>query len=193
MATYTIGEAAVRSGFPASTLRYYEGIGLVEPSDRTEAGYQVHDERALARLLFVARAKQLSCSLEEITHLVAAWDGERCAPVQHRLRDLVSEKIADVQHKTVEMVAFGAQPQAAAAQLATQPIDGPCGEGCACVGEVVVEPTPVVLGRQNDSDRLHARGRPPGDAGARRGVAGRARSRSSTAGHRRRIASGVRR
>jgi DNA-binding transcriptional MerR regulator len=149
--TYTIGEAAARSGFPASTLRYYEGIGLVEPSDRTEAGYRVYDERALARLLFVARAKQLGCSLEEITELVAAWDGERCGPVQHRLHDLVTDKIAAVQHKTVELLAFGAQLQSAAAQLATEPVDGPCGEGCACVAEAAVEPTPVVLGHRADA------------------------------------------
>ena len=33
MSTYTIGEVAERSGFSASALRYYEGIGLVEPID----------------------------------------------------------------------------------------------------------------------------------------------------------------
>jgi hypothetical protein len=31
---YTIGEVAERSGFSASALRYYEGIGLVEPTTR---------------------------------------------------------------------------------------------------------------------------------------------------------------
>src|SRR4029079_4289209 len=80
--TYTIGEAAERSGFSASALRYYEGIGLVQPSNRTDAGYRLYDDRALGRLAFIGRAKQLGCTLEEIIDLVSIWDGERCGPVQ---------------------------------------------------------------------------------------------------------------
>ena len=81
MRTYTIGEVAERSGFSASALRYYEGIGLVEPSTRTGGGCRVYDDGALARLAFISRAKQLGSSLEEITDLVEIWDGERCGPV----------------------------------------------------------------------------------------------------------------
>ena len=84
MSTYTIGETARRSGFSASALRYYEDIGLVDPSGRTDSGYRLYDDEALGRLAFIARAKQLGCSLEEITDLVGIWDGQRCGPVQHR-------------------------------------------------------------------------------------------------------------
>ena len=52
--TYTIGEIAGRSGFTASALRYYEGIGLLEPATRTEAGYRLYDDQALSRLAFSA-------------------------------------------------------------------------------------------------------------------------------------------
>ena len=37
------------------------------PAGRTDAGYRLYDDGALERLAFVARAKQLGCSLEEIT------------------------------------------------------------------------------------------------------------------------------
>lgn len=57
MSTYTISEAAGRSGFSPSALRYYEGIGLVSPR-RTAAGYRLYDDRAVARLAFIGRAKQ---------------------------------------------------------------------------------------------------------------------------------------
>ncbi len=57
------------SGFSASALRYYEGIGLVAPSTRTDAGYRLYDDRSLARLGFISRAKKLDCSLEEIIDL----------------------------------------------------------------------------------------------------------------------------
>jgi DNA-binding transcriptional MerR regulator len=133
VSSYTIGEVAERSGFSASALRYYEGIGLVAPASRTDAGYRVYDDQTLARLGFIARAKQLGCSLEEITDLVSIWDGERCGPVQRRFHDLVTEKITGAHHQVAELLAFTAQLQAAAAQLAGPVIDGPCSDGCACV------------------------------------------------------------
>jgi DNA-binding transcriptional MerR regulator len=143
VSTYTIGEVAARTGVPASTLRYYETIGLVEPVGRTDTGYRLYDDRSLARLSFVARAKQLGCSLDEINELVEAWAGDRCAPVQQRLHELVTTKITDVQHKTSELMAFGGQLQAAAAQLGGPPADGPCDADCACLATSVAEAVPV--------------------------------------------------
>jgi DNA-binding transcriptional MerR regulator len=131
--TYTIGEAARRSGFSASALRYYEGIGLVEPATRTVAGYRVYDERTFDRLAFIARAKQLGCSLEEIIDLVGVWDGERCGPVQRRFHDLVTEKLAATQRQIAELTALADQLRHAAAQLVGPASDGPCDERCACL------------------------------------------------------------
>lgn len=87
--TYQIAEAARRTGFSSSTLRYYEDISLLPPAARTEAGYRAYDDGALARLAFIARAKQLGCTLDEIADLATAWEGGRCEPVQSRLRDRV--------------------------------------------------------------------------------------------------------
>ena len=60
---------AHRSGFSAATLRYYEEIGLLPEASRTPAGYRLYDDRTLDRLAFISRAKQLGCSLDEITDL----------------------------------------------------------------------------------------------------------------------------
>jgi DNA-binding transcriptional MerR regulator len=105
MGTYTIGEVSARSGFPATTLRYYEDIGLVVPAARTAAGYRIYDDGALDRLAFVARAKQAGCTLEEVADLVELWDGGRCGPVQRR---------------------------EAATRLEGPAVDGPCDAACAC-------------------------------------------------------------
>jgi MerR family copper efflux transcriptional regulator len=137
VSNYTIGEVAERSGFSASALRYYEGIGLVEPTTRTGAGYRIYDDHTLARLAFIARAKQLGCSLEEITDLVTIWDGDRCGPVQRRFHELVTDKLAAAKGQVVELGAFASQLQTAAEQLSGEPIDGPCSDDCACVA-----PTP---------------------------------------------------
>ncbi|MGH9024462.1 MAG: MobF family relaxase, partial [Acidimicrobiia bacterium] len=85
MGSYQIAEVARRSGFTASTLRYYDNVGLVSPAGRTDAGYRRYDDDSLARLAFISRAKQLGCTLPEITGLVTAWDGRRCEPVQAQL------------------------------------------------------------------------------------------------------------
>jgi DNA-binding transcriptional MerR regulator len=132
MGSYTIGETAERTGFSASALRYYEGIGLVEPWSRTDAGYRLYDEASIARLAFIARAKQLGCSLDEITDLVGIWEGERCGPVQKRFHELVTAKLAAAERQIAELTALTDQLRHAATQLAVPSADGPCDEGCAC-------------------------------------------------------------
>ncbi len=131
--TYTIGQVAERSGFSASALRYYEGIGLVEPSTRTGSGYRIYDDASLTRLAFISRAKQLGCSLEEITDLVGIWDGERCGPVQRRFHDLVTNKLADTERQIGELTVLRDQLRQAAAFLDGPAIDGPCSAACACL------------------------------------------------------------
>jgi hypothetical protein len=81
----------------------------------------------------VRDAKQLGCSLEEITDLVTVWDGDQCGPVQRRFHELITDKIRTARRQVVELSAFAAQLQAAAEQLSGEPVDGPCGEDCACV------------------------------------------------------------
>jgi MerR family transcriptional regulator, copper efflux regulator len=135
MSTFTIGQVAERTGFTASALRYYEELGLVVPTDRTASGYRVYDDAALSRLAFIARAKQLGCTLDEITDLLGIWDGERCGPVQRRFHDLVTEKIQATETQIADLTAFGSQLLSAAARLDSRPIDGPCGEACACMAD----------------------------------------------------------
>lgn len=130
---FRIAEVARRTGFTPSALRYYEKAGVLAPPDRTPSGYRTYDRRAIDRLRLVARAKDLGCSLEEIRELVEAWDADECAPVQHRLRSSVLARIAEVQHRIAEQVAFAAELQATASALAERSVvDGPCDDRCGC-------------------------------------------------------------
>ena len=154
METYTIGQVAGRTGFPTSTLRFYEQHGLVEPVGRTDAGYRLYDDRSLARLGFIDRAKQLGCSLEEIVDLAELWEADDCGPVQARLHELVTARIDDAQRRSAELVAFTAQLQTAAVHLGGTPVDGPCDEGCACLTDTAgtgeSASIPVVFGTRGD-------------------------------------------
>ncbi|MEO6121035.1 MAG: MerR family transcriptional regulator [Acidimicrobiales bacterium] len=147
IATYKIAEVARRSGFKPSALRYYEKLGLVSPSGRSEAGYRFYDERSLSRLAVISRAKQLGCRLDEITDLLAAWEGDRCEPVQARLRELIAAKMGEARSRIGELVSFFAQLQQAASSLGEHTPDGPCDADCGCtsVSETAIVPTPLRL------------------------------------------------
>lgn len=130
---YRIAEVSRRTGFTATTLRYYEDVGVLAPPERTPAGYRVYDDRAVERLRLVARAKDLGCSLEEIAGLVEAWDGDDCGPVKHRLRSLVSTKVTEIERHITEQQSLAAELRHVAAVLASRPLDGPCDETCGCI------------------------------------------------------------
>jgi MerR family copper efflux transcriptional regulator len=155
VSTYTIGEIAARSGFTASSLRYYEGIGLVEPASRTEAGYRLYDDHTITRLAFIARAKQLGCSLEEIIDLAGIWDGERCGPVQRRFHELVTAKIRDAERQMHDLTALLVDLRAAADHLDGEPLDGPCDANCACL-TIALIPHPATLGTKRAADTTHS-------------------------------------
>jgi MerR family copper efflux transcriptional regulator len=138
--TFQIAEVAQRSGFTAATLRYYEDLGILTPTARTHAGYRLYDESSLERLRFIARAKQLGCSLDEIAELTAAWDGGRCAPVKERLHGAVDAKIADAHRQIAELATLAADLQRAAASLSSAPVDGPCDDMCGCTGDTTLAP-----------------------------------------------------
>jgi MerR family copper efflux transcriptional regulator len=129
----SITEVSRRTGVPSSTLRYYERVGLL-PGNRRANGYREFDERALDRLRFIHRAKELGCSLEEIAALLEAFDDD-CADVQAPLRQLVDTKIADAQRRVAALVALTAQLQEARHALAVEASSGPCGPTCACSAE----------------------------------------------------------
>ncbi|MFJ8923786.1 MerR family transcriptional regulator [Streptomyces sp. NPDC102415] len=80
-----ISQLAERSGVPATTLRFYEGAGLL-PADRTPAGYRVYGEDAVERLAFIGAAKHLGLSLEEIGELLGVWEAGACRDVKADLR-----------------------------------------------------------------------------------------------------------
>ena len=85
-----IGEVARRSGVAATTLRYYEQIGLLRAADRV-GGQRRYDESALARLEVIRMCKIAGFALEEIAVLFA--DDEPGRPAS---RALAEAKLAEI-------------------------------------------------------------------------------------------------
>ena len=147
----SITDVARQAGVPTSTLRYYDRLGLLASAGRGANGYRHYEDRALDRLRFIARAKELGCSLVEITALLTAFD-EDCRDVQGTLRELVDGKIAVAQRRVTELVALTAQLQEARHGLAAEAAPGPCGPGCACIDEPPRAGRPLTVVQLADSD-----------------------------------------
>jgi len=141
---HRIADVARRSGFTPAALRYYEEIGLLPAPARSSGGYRIYDDRTLDRLAFIARAKQLGCSLEEIADLSIAWDGGECGPIQDRLRTVVQAKLAEARTRLVELATLIAELHTAAAALERHRPDGACDERCGCTTVAVSTAIPLV-------------------------------------------------
>lgn len=129
-----IAEAAERSGIPATTIRYYEDEGLVRPADREPNGYRTYDDRDVARLRFVARARALGLPTDSLRELVDLWDRDRCGPVADRLRDRLRDRLAETQQRITDLLALADDLQEVLAGLEQSPRhDGPCSDDCACI------------------------------------------------------------
>ncbi len=70
--SYTIKEAAALTGLPASTLRYYESIGVVAPVGRgASSGHRVYGEADLDQLMWVACLAATGMSVSDMRQYVA--------------------------------------------------------------------------------------------------------------------------
>ncbi len=88
-----IGQVTALSGVPIRTIRYYESLGLLNSSGRTEGGFRQFSSDVLARLSFIKRAQSLGLSLQEIGEILAVYDGGKpaCDDIHQKLEDKILE------------------------------------------------------------------------------------------------------
>ncbi|MBW4475816.1 MAG: MerR family transcriptional regulator [Tolypothrix brevis GSE-NOS-MK-07-07A] len=61
-----VGELAKQTGISIRTLHYYDEIGLLSPSERTESDYRLYSQADIIRLQQIISLRQLGFSLMEI-------------------------------------------------------------------------------------------------------------------------------
>lgn len=69
-----IGEVAERTGLSIRTLRHYDEVGLVPPSERSAGGFRLYTEADVERLIVIRRMKPLEFTLDEMSTLLTSLD-----------------------------------------------------------------------------------------------------------------------
>lgn len=91
-----IHEVALRSGLPASTLRYYEAQGLIASAGRRGLR-RLFEPDILMRLALIQLGQTAGFSLDQIAQMVGASEGPRIDPTQlDQQADLLDAKIREL-------------------------------------------------------------------------------------------------
>lgn len=88
-----IGDVAKATGFPITSLRYYEEVGVISPSHRV-GGKRRFDFTIIDRLAFLRRAQAAGFSLEEIRFLLEG---------SNDWHDLVERKLNELVERRAEL------------------------------------------------------------------------------------------
>lgn len=87
-AMYSIGELCTEFKFSRSTLLYYDKIGLLTPSKRTESNYRKYSEEDRSRLIQICTFKEAGVSLNEIKNLLDNNGTNESFVLEKRLKEL---------------------------------------------------------------------------------------------------------
>lgn len=95
MKAMTVKQVSKLTGVSVRTLQYYDDIGLLSPSERTEAGYRLYEEAQLATLQEILLFRELEFPLKDIKAILdsPAYDKERALHQQIELLTLKKERL----------------------------------------------------------------------------------------------------
>lgn len=85
-----ISQVAARVGVTARAIRYYEQLGLLQPSTSSPGGFRLYTERDVRRLLLIQRFKDLGLTLDDIRVVLSPGPG---TPRDKATRIAFSEKV----------------------------------------------------------------------------------------------------
>lgn len=88
----TVKEISDLTGISVRTLHYYDEIGLLKPTEKSDAGYRLYDDKALETLQHILFFREFDISLKEIKAVLdnPALDRNQILQVQRKM--LVTKK-----------------------------------------------------------------------------------------------------
>ena len=83
----TVKEMSAITGISIRALRYYDEIGLLKPTELTEAGYRLYDNKALEKLQEIMFFRELEIPLTDIKEIMdnPDYDKEQALSAQKSL------------------------------------------------------------------------------------------------------------
>ncbi len=107
---FRTSDLAKRIGVQPEAIRYYEHRGLLPSPQRGASGYRIYTSEHLKRVEFIKQCQALGFSLEEIRELIELkFPG---ASPCHHVRDLLLEKINEVEAQIARLQLFRQELQA---------------------------------------------------------------------------------
>ena len=125
-----IHELAQQTGVSAKTIRYYESIDLLPRPKRALNNYRQYEPSDVERLRFIASARALGFSLEDISEILAARD-HGIAPCQ-RVLDTIGQRINEIDQRVASLLTLLDSLNKLHSEGAILPLDDVNGEHCIC-------------------------------------------------------------
>ena len=88
----TVNEVSKLTGVSIRTLQYYDTIGLLPPTEYTEAGYRLYDDTAMERLQQILLFRELEFPLKEIRRIIDSPDLNRNKALEQQMKLLTMKK-----------------------------------------------------------------------------------------------------
>ncbi|MBU9725151.1 MerR family transcriptional regulator [Lachnospiraceae bacterium ASD4241] len=91
----TVKQVSKLAGVSVRTLQFYDGIGLLKPTNTTAAGYRLYDEDALEKLQQILFFKELDFTLKEIQIIMndPAFNKDAAFKKQRELIELKRDRL----------------------------------------------------------------------------------------------------
>jgi DNA-binding transcriptional MerR regulator len=125
-----INQLAQRINLSSKTIRYYESIGLLPPPRRLPNGYRDYAETDVERVRFVAAARDLGFSLDDIGEILDLRD-RREAPCRVVL-DLLQQRADEIKQRIADLQQLEAELRELRRLGLTYPIDDVDGKNYVC-------------------------------------------------------------
>jgi len=116
---FLIGELARMAQVTQRTIRYYETLGLLQPSRHADSKYRYYSAADLERLQKITRMNQAGLSLDEIAEIIDLMDGSPAGESQgkRKLLAILEQRLEEVDQKIDTLQQFQSELQETISQL----------------------------------------------------------------------------
>jgi DNA-binding transcriptional MerR regulator len=133
-----VGELAKAVGKTVRAMHLYEELGLLKPASRSEGGYRLYGDDAVARCRWIAKLQDMGFSLTDVQGFVRQWEDARSGPDgMNRVRSVFEQKLEETRETITRMQALEKDLSASLAYLESCNVCAPSRvqHDCACCNE----------------------------------------------------------